>query len=81
MSPMWRARLMSVAFVVASFVCLPKSAHAEGSTSTSEKVGACALHTAVDARQFSSVPMEVEVGAPGKMAPGRRLARSVVGRL
>src|SRR5215471_15354022 len=53
---------------------LPARARAEGSTLTSEKVGACALLTAADAQRFSNVPMELEAGAPGKDSPGRNCA-------
>jgi hypothetical protein len=52
----------------------PARARAEGSTLRSEKMGACALLTAADARRFSNVPMEVEVAAPGKNSPGRSCA-------
>jgi hypothetical protein len=53
---------------------LPARARAEGATLRSEKVGACALLTAADAQRFSNVPMEVQVGAPGKDSPGRDCA-------
>jgi hypothetical protein len=53
---------------------LPARSNAEGSTLKSEKVGACALLTAADAQRFSNVPMEADVGAPGKDSPGRNCA-------
>jgi hypothetical protein len=54
-----------------ALVLLPARSRAEGSTLTSEKVGACALLTAADAQRFSNVPMEVQAGPPGNDSPGR----------
>ena len=50
---------------------LPAPAHAEGSTLSSEKVGACALLTAADAQRVWKVPMQVQVSSPGDDSPGR----------
>ena len=53
---------------------LPARAGAEGSTLTSEKMGACALLTAADAQRVSNVPMQFEARAPGNASPGRSCA-------
>jgi hypothetical protein len=64
----------SLLLLLLALSLLPARARAEGSTLSSEKVGACALLTAADAQRFSNVPMEVQAGAPGKDSPGRSCA-------
>jgi hypothetical protein len=49
-------------------------ARAEGSTLSSEKVGACALLTAADAQRVSNVPMAFQAGGAGNDSPGRQCA-------
>jgi hypothetical protein len=71
---MSRARLLFLVFGLVSLVGVQRPARAEGSTLTTEKIGACAVLTAADAQRFSNVPMEVQAGAPGKSSPGRSCA-------
>jgi len=60
--------------LVLALSLLPARAGAEGSTLSSEKLGACALLTAADAQRVSNVPMEFQAGAPGSDSPGRYCA-------
>lgn len=62
--------MKSLVFVFALSL-LSARAGAEGSTLTSEKLGACALLTAADAQRVSNVPMEFQAGTRGNESPGR----------
>lgn len=50
---------------------LPARVRAEGSTLSSEKMGACTLLTVADAQRISNVPMEFQARPPGNDSPGR----------
>ena len=60
----------SLLFLVALSL-LPAHARAEGSTLSSEKMGACTLLTVADAQRISNVPMEFQARPPGNDSPGR----------
>jgi hypothetical protein len=66
--------MKSLLLILLALSLLPARARAEGSTLSSEKVGACALLTAADAQRVSNVPMAFQADAPGDVSPGRSCA-------
>jgi hypothetical protein len=64
---------------------LPAPAGAEGSTLSSEKLGACAVLTAADVQRLSNLPVRFRARAPSDSSPGRscayQSARSGSGRV
>jgi len=65
---------MRCLLAVLALSLLPARVGAEGSTLSSEKVGACALLTAADAQSVWNVPMAFQSSGPEDGSPGRNCA-------